>query len=66
MVRTDLLRGLIAQKGKSQSDVAKALGITPKTFYTKMKTGIFGSDEMEALIQLLDIDNPADIFFAKA
>ena len=33
MIRTDKLRGVIAEKGYSQSDVAKIIGITPKTFY---------------------------------
>ena len=49
----------------SQSDVAKAIGITPKTFYTKMKNGVFGSDEIEAMISVLKIDKPMEIFFAK-
>lgn len=49
----------------SQSDVAKAIGITPKTFYTKMKSGVFGSDEIEAMISVLKIDKPMEIFFAK-
>ena len=64
MIRTDALRGIIAEKGYSQTDVAKAIGITPKTFYEKMKIGIFGSDEMQVMISLLDIKDPAAIFFA--
>lgn len=63
MIRVDKLRGIIAQKNMSQSDVAKVIGITPKTFYTKMKKGVFGSDEIDAMISLLDIKNPVDIFF---
>lgn len=65
MIRTDKLRGVIAQRDMSQSDVAKAIGITPKTFYTKMKNGVFGSDEIEAMISVLKIDKPMEIFFAK-
>lgn len=49
----------------SQCEVAKAIGITPKTFYSKMKSGVFGSDEIEAMIAVLKIQNPMDIFFAK-
>ena len=30
MIRADKLRGVIAEKGYSQSDVAKIIGITPK------------------------------------
>lgn len=65
MIRIDKLRGIMAQQNMSQSDVAKAIGITPKTFYAKMKKGVFGSDEMEAMIKLLNIKNPAEIFFAR-
>ena len=44
MVDTNELRGVIAKNGKSQTDVAKMLGISPKTFYLKMQKGVFGSD----------------------
>ena len=41
MIRTDELRGVIAKNGLSQSDVAAKIGVTPKTFYEKMKNGVF-------------------------
>lgn len=56
------LKGIIAENGLSQRDVAKAIGMSEKTFYTKMKNGKFGIDEAEAMIQLLKIENPAPIF----
>ena len=65
MIKTDELRGSIAKNGFSQSDVAAKIGITPKTFYEKMKIGIFGSDEIEVMINMLHIDDPVPIFFAK-
>ena len=65
MIRTDKLRGLIAEKGYSQTDMANAIGITPKTFYEKMQKGIFGSDGMQILIDKLDIKDPAAIFFCQ-
>ena len=65
MIQVNKLRGLIAEKGLSQKDVAERIGITPKTFYEKMTRGVFGSDEIEVMIELLDIDDPAAIFFAK-
>lgn len=64
MIRTDELMGWIAKRGLSQASVAKEIGITPKTFYEKMKKGVFGSDEIEKMIDLLKIENPAEIFFA--
>ncbi|MCI9428415.1 MAG: DUF739 domain-containing protein [Eubacterium sp.] len=65
MVNTSELRGVIAKNGKTQSDVARMLNITPKTFYTRMQRGVFGSDEIQTMIEELHIDNPMDIFFMK-
>lgn len=65
MIKTDELKGEIARNGFSQSDVAKMIGVTPKTFYEKMKNGIFGSDEIEIMIEKLNIRDPMAIFFAK-
>ncbi len=65
MIKTDLLRGEIAKNGLSQSDIAKIIGITPKTFYEKMKNGVFGSDEIQIMIDRLNIQDPVAIFFAK-
>lgn len=62
MIQTDELRGIITKRNMSQASVAKAIGITPKTFYGKMKKGVFGSDEIDKMISLLKIQNPAEIF----
>ena len=53
MIKTDELRGVIAKNGYSQKDVAE-----------KMNKGVFGSDEIEIMIDKLGIDNPVAIFFA--
>lgn len=65
MVNTAKLRGIIAENGKTQQDVAKMLGIAPKTFYERMKKGKFGSDDIQIMIDELHIENPVDVFFAK-
>ena len=65
MVDTNALKGVIVAKGMTQQEVAKHLGMSRKTFYSKMKKGVFGSDEMEGMIELLSIENPVEIFFAK-
>lgn len=64
MVATDKLKGIISERGLSQRKVAARLGMTEKTFYAKMKKGIFDSDEMSAMIELLGIKDPCSIFFA--
>ncbi len=65
MVATDKLRGIISEKGLSQREVAKCLGITEKTFYSKMKKGVFGTDEAERMVRLLEIKDPASIFLLR-
>lgn len=64
MVATNKLRGIIYERGLSQRQVAKSLGMTEKTFYTKMKSGVFGTDEAAQMVELLSIENPAEIFLA--
>lgn len=65
MIKVNELRGIIIKNEKTQSDVAKMLGISPKTFYAKMKKGVFGSDEIEIMIEGLNIEDPMSIFFAR-
>jgi Amt family ammonium transporter len=57
-LKTDELRGIIAKNRTTQSKLAQKLGITPKTFYEKMKKGVFGSDEISIMIKELKIDDP--------
>jgi transcriptional regulator with XRE-family HTH domain len=64
MIAVNELKGRIKAKGLNQIDVAKAIGISSKTFSLKLKKGEFGSDEIEKMIILLSIDNPMAIFFA--
>ena len=64
MINTSKLRGLIAERGLSQRQIAKDLGITEKTFYNKMKNGVFSSAEISAMLKLLRPDDPMSIFFA--
>lgn len=64
MVNTNKIRGLMAENNLTGTDMAKALSITPKTFYNKMKTGYFDSKEMEIMIPLLKIKDPSSVFFA--
>ena len=63
MIDVNQLKGIITAKGLSQRKVARHLGMAEKTFYLKMKKGIFDSDEIKEMIVLLDIKNPTDIFF---
>lgn len=64
MVRTDKIRGLMAEKNITGKFMAKAMGITPNTFSAKMKSGVFNSDEMQVIVEVLSIEDPMPIFFA--
>ena len=64
MIRIDELKGEIKSHGMTQADVAKAIGIHPVTFSKKLNKGVLNSNEMEALIKVLSIENPSKIFFA--
>ncbi len=65
MIDVKNLRGIIVRNGYSQAQIASKIGITSNTFYRKMKAGIFNSEEMETMIDVLKIQDPASIFFAK-
>ena len=65
MVDINKLKSIIVLREKTQGDVANYIGISSKTFYLKMKKGVFGSDEIEKMIEYLDIEEPVPIFFAK-
>ena len=64
MVNVKKLRGKMAENGRTGIDMARVIKKTPKTFYEKMKKGVFDSDEITAIVEDLDIENPMEIFFA--
>ncbi len=64
MIKVSDLKAEIVRNNLSQKDVAKMIGVAPKTFYEKMNKGVFGSDEIEIMIRELHIEDPISIFFA--
>lgn len=64
MVDANKLRGKIAERGMTQGQVAGEIGVTEATFCRKLKSGRFGLDEAEKLIQVLHIEDPVAVFFA--
>ena len=65
MLNRNELKAAIARKGYTQTRLAEAIGVTPRTFFSKMKKGNFGLVEMDAMIDVLDIKNPKEIFFSQ-
>ena len=50
MIDRNKLRAAWVSKGFTQERVAKEVGVSNKTFSLKMKRGVFGSDEIEKMI----------------
>lgn len=65
MINTDRLRGIIAERGLRLNKLAREIGMHESTMYAKMHRGVFDSDEIEKMIDILEIESPLDIFFAK-
>lgn len=62
-MNTNEIRGKIIAKGWTQAQFAQMIGMSAKTFSLRMKRGVFGSDHMQKMIELLEIDEPSEIFF---
>lgn len=64
MIKINKLKARFVEKGYTQQEIAKELGITDVTLSRKLNRGVFNSDEIYKMIILLDIENPTEIFFA--
>lgn len=66
MIDINMLKGKIIAAGYTQQDMAEKLGVTSKTFYSKMKKGVFDSDEICQMVEICSInrEEAAEIFFA--
>ena len=59
------LRAAMVMADKSVKDVCDVLKIKPSTFYRKMeRDGDFTREEISILVKELNIEDPAEIFFA--
>lgn len=64
MLDVNALKAEMVRNGYTQNRIAKALGMTTRTFSTRLKTGDFCSKEIEIMIDILKLKNPMQIFFA--
>lgn len=63
MINANLIRAKIVEHGMTQQQVAELIGMSGKTFSTKMKNGKFGLDEAQKMIDILHIEQPEKYFF---
>ena len=64
MIDIPKLKGRMAEKDISQAKMAKEIGVTSRTFYRKMKIGIFNNIEIKIMLEKLDLKDANSIFFA--
>lgn len=65
MINKLLLNSEIAKNGYTQQRLAKELGMAESTFIRKVKHNTFDMNQADAIISILNIENPMPIFFAK-
>ncbi len=63
MVDTKLIKSKMVLKDMTMEMLAKSIGISSKTLYTRFKSKKFHSDEIVLIAKVLDIQSPAEIFF---
>lgn len=65
MLDVKALRAEMVRNGYTNASLAKELGMSTRTFSTRLKTGDFGSKEIEIATAVLHLTDPMRIFFAK-
>ena len=64
MLNKNLLKAEMLRNNFDRVGFCKAINMSESTFARRLSTGIFKTDEVEKIIDVLHIDNPAEIFFA--
>lgn len=65
MVNVKELKAEMTRNGYTQERLAAEMGISSRTLCSKLKKGVFGTDEVEKIVKILKIKNPVPIFLAK-
>lgn len=65
MVDVPRLKAQMALKGENGRSLAKKMGVHENQIYHKLSTGRFTLNDCMKLIEILEIENPNEIFFAK-
>ena len=64
MINANKIRARIVELGMTQEQVAEKIGMSKKTVSLKMKSGKFGLDEADKMIDVLKIEKPETYFFS--
>lgn len=64
MVLIREIKAEMIRKGINHKELAKLLEISERTLTNRFKKQVFNSNEILKIIKILDLKNPAEIFFA--
>ena len=65
MILTNEIKGKMVARGFTQKQLAEKLEMSERTLANKLTKGVFTTTDVEKLIDILKIENPMEIFFAK-
>lgn len=64
MLNRNLLKAAMAARGYNQKRLCEAIKMPEPTFSRKLKRGVFGTDEVMSMCNVLGIEEPTPIFLA--
>ena len=66
MIDVNKLKGKFVEKGyDTQEKQANVIGMSTRTLQNKLKKGVFNSNEIFKIMEILKLDDPTPIFFVK-
>ena len=63
MINVNMLKYEVVKNCMTQKDFCNSIGMSQSTFIRKMKRGVFKTDEIEKMINVLKLEKPQQIFF---
>lgn len=64
MFDRNAFRAELARNGMTQRELCEKTGISTATMTRKIRSGKFGTDDVEKIVKVLNIKDPAGIFLA--
>lgn len=64
-MNTNLLKAEIVKNGLTQKEFCKSIKMAQSTFIRKIHKGVFNTDEIERMVNVLNLKRPEQIFFGK-
>lgn len=64
-MNTNLLKAEIVKNGLTQKEFCKSIKMAQSTFIRKIRKGVFNTDEIERMVNVLNLKRPEQIFFGK-